>query len=213
MRNNVFPSLLIAAALSLAAEQPLPELIIEPVDGGSTLLIRNSSDQALTGFFIELVDYPGSSYTLWQEDIGGNPIPPHSERKIRIVNMTVGAVPEYVKLRAAAYADGSTVGVPDRVALLIGRRKALLSAALELNRRLGSASSKDAAIMDLKQWAGTMRPPQTKLRGPLTQASVDRDVTRALIEATLSRLAANDVSAEQRRLAQLARDLSTALSR
>src|SRR5580704_7934582 len=95
----------IALALSaVAAEAPLPGLRIEPVAGGSIFYVKNVSSQPLTAWLVELVDYPGSSYSLWRDDIS-EPIPPGVEKRIPVANMTVGAVPDYVKIQAAIYAD------------------------------------------------------------------------------------------------------------
>src|SRR5882724_13637759 len=119
----VFASLfLLATAL---AETPLPELKVDATAGGSVLFIRNPTQVPLTAYLIELVDYPGSAYSLWQDELlGGEPIAPGVEKRIQITNMTVGAVPDYVKMRAAVYADGSTAGITEKIALIIGRRKA-----------------------------------------------------------------------------------------
>jgi hypothetical protein len=118
------------------AEPPLPKLRIEPKTGGSILYIRNGSSQPLTAFVIELVGYPGSYYALWQDDIRGEAIAPDQEKTIEIVNMTVGAVPDYVKLEAAVYADGSTAGMPEKVKMLIARRQSSLETVRELIHRV-----------------------------------------------------------------------------
>jgi hypothetical protein len=88
-------------AFSAAAEAPLPGLRIEPTAGGSNFYVRNGSAQPLTAYLIELVDYPGSAYSLWQDDLTNQPIPPGGEKRISVANMTVGAVPDYVKMRVA----------------------------------------------------------------------------------------------------------------
>ena len=103
-------------ALPAIAETPLPELRTEPTAGGSIFYIKNNSTEALTSYLIELVDYPGSSYSLWQDETVAEPIPPQGTQRIQVANMTVGAVPDYVKIRAALYAGGATAGVPEKVA-------------------------------------------------------------------------------------------------
>jgi hypothetical protein len=108
-------------AFSAAAEAPLPELRTEPTAGGSIFYVRNGSAQPLTAYLIELVDYPGSAYSLWQDDLTNRPIPPGGEKRISVANMTVGAVPDYVKMRAALYADGSSAGIPEKVAQMVAR--------------------------------------------------------------------------------------------
>src|SRR5579875_167498 len=105
----------LAATVALAcsasgAGAPLPQLRIEPTTGGSIFYVKNVASQPLTGYLIELVDYPGSSYTFWQDSLGAEfgleAISPGQEKRIQVANMTVGAVPDYVKMEAAVYADG-----------------------------------------------------------------------------------------------------------
>jgi hypothetical protein len=117
------PKLAILPLLAMAAAAAqLPDLRIEPTAGGSIFYVKNSSTQPLTGWLIELVDYPGSSFSLWQDD-PAVPLAPGAEKRIPVTNMTVGAVPDYVKIQAAVYADGSTAGVPEKVTSLIERRR------------------------------------------------------------------------------------------
>ncbi len=124
---------MIAAAAIGFAQPPLPTLKVEAITGGSVLIVGNTGKQPLTAYYIELADYPGSSFTLAQDDLlGGDEIPPGGEKRTQVTNMTIGAVPEYVKMRAAIYADGSTSGAPEKVAQLLGRRKAQLETARSL---------------------------------------------------------------------------------
>ena len=134
------------------AEVPLPELKVDAITAGSVLFIRNVSGQPLVAYLIELVDYPGSSYSLWQDELfGGEPIPPSVQKRIQITNMTVGAVPDYVKMRAAIYADGSSAGLPEKIALMLGRRKAQLTIARELIKRMEVGE-------DLTRWTDSLKP-------------------------------------------------------
>ena len=110
MQSVRLVSLTVGAALAVfAADAPLPDLRIEPTGGGSIFYVRNTAAQPLTAYLIELVDYPGSNYFYWQDD-PADALPPDKTREIHVTNMTVGAVPDQVKLRAAIYADGSTAG-------------------------------------------------------------------------------------------------------
>jgi hypothetical protein len=109
---------LVLAISAAAAEVPLPELRIEPTTGGSIFYIKNVSPAPLTAYLIELVNYPGSYYALWQDDLASEPLAAGAERRLTVANMTVGAVPDYVKMRAALYADGTSAGIPKRVAQL-----------------------------------------------------------------------------------------------
>src|SRR5258708_16196535 len=124
----LLPRVLTVIGLALpavAAEVSLPELRIEATTGGSIFYVKNVSSQPLTAWLIELVDYPGSSYSLWQDDVS-EPIVPGVEKRIPVSNMTVGAVPDYVTIQAAIYADGATSGVPEKVTQCIERRRAVL---------------------------------------------------------------------------------------
>jgi hypothetical protein len=117
---------------------------------------------ALTGYLIELVDYPGSSYSFWQDETVAEPIAPQAEKRIQITNMTVGAVPDYVKVQAAVYAGGATAGIPEKVTQLLDRRRTVLDITRQLIARMEKAKAEgrptSALIGDLKQWADTMQP-------------------------------------------------------
>ncbi|MGC4055208.1 MAG: hypothetical protein QM757_40750, partial [Paludibaculum sp.] len=117
----------------------------------------------LVGYMIELVEYPGSWFAFWQDETTAEPIKPGEERRIPITNMTVGAAPEYVKLQAAVFADGSTAGVPERVPVLVERRKQILATVTELVARLSKAEaagqSGAAAASDLKKWVESIPGP------------------------------------------------------
>ncbi|MGA3189973.1 MAG: hypothetical protein ABSF22_22940, partial [Bryobacteraceae bacterium] len=119
----------------LATAAQLPDLRTEPIGGGSVFFVKNTSAQPLTAYLIELVGYPGSSYSLWQDEISAEPIPPGGEKRIQVTNMTAGAVPDYVKLTAAIFADGSTAGVPEKVTQFIDRRRAVLATTRDLISR------------------------------------------------------------------------------
>src|SRR5436190_8323748 len=138
MRHRLAMGLVIAA-VAVAADAPLPELRTDAAPGGSVFHVKNIASQPLTAFLIELVNYPGSSFSFSQDDLLGIPIAPGGERSIPVSSMTVGAVPDYVKLQAAIYDDGSTSGVPEKVTQLIEKRKRSLTTAKELIRRLEKA--------------------------------------------------------------------------
>lgn len=178
---------LVAAAAALQAQQ-LPALRIEAVGGGSVFYVTNTASQPLTGWLIELVDYPGSSYSLFEDDVSAA-LAPGAEKRIPVSNMTVGAAPEHVKITAAVYADGATAGDAAKVALILGRRKAALETTRELIARLEKARSagtaKTALGADLKQWADSQ--PETRSRR-LTAAGVNQAASRQAILDTVSRL-------------------------
>src|SRR5450759_4803617 len=162
MSPTKFVALLLVALPALAAQIPLPELRIEPTAGGSIFYIKNNSPEALTAYLIELVDYPGSSYSFWQVETVAEPIPPKGEKRIQVANMTVGAVPDYVKMQAALYAGGATAGIPEKVAQLLDRRRATLDTTRQLIARVEKAQAegtpKPALIASLRQWADTLQP-------------------------------------------------------
>jgi hypothetical protein len=91
--------------------------------------------------------------------------------------MTVGAVPEYVKLQAALYADGTTAGIPEKITQLLERRRHLLTTTRELITRLEKSPA--ATPADLKQWAESIPAPTRSNRG--TQASINNLAAKTLI--------------------------------
>ena len=178
----------IAAALLIPlwaafAQTPLPELRTEPIGGGSTFTVRNVASQPLTGFLIELVNYPGSSYSFWQDTLSHEPVPAGGEQRIEVTNMTVGAVPDYVKIQAALYADGTSSGIPEKVAQLIERRRFSLETLGKLVDRLEKAQSasapKASLIADLKQWADSLQPASKMKRD--SQTAINQAAARGLV--------------------------------
>src|SRR3984957_6450758 len=118
---------LLFACSGLFAQTPLPALRVEPALQSSILFVKDAPTQPpLTAFLVELVHYPGSYYQLWEDDVMTEPVAPGAEKRIPISNMTVGAVPDYVHLTAAIYADGTSAGAPEKITKLIKRRKAML---------------------------------------------------------------------------------------
>ena len=189
MPTKNLPPLLFLSAMCLPvafAQVPLPELRIEPTAGGSFFYLKNAYTQPLTAYLIELVDYPGSSFAMWQDEIPGHPILPGEEKTIKVANMTVGAVPDYVKVRAAVYADGSTAGIPAKLTQLIERRRYTLETTRELIRRIEKASGKDDVIANLKQWDESLQPQGKPNRN--SQTYINHEAGRMLIGYTISRL-------------------------
>ena len=173
---------------SLAAEVPLPDLRIEPTDGGSVFYIRNNTVQTLKAYLIELVDYPGSSYSFWQDETVAEPLPPKGERRIQVTNMTVGAVPDYVKMRAALYADGSTAGVPEKIAQLMDRRRTMLETVRQVIARMESAqddAAKAGLPAGLRRWADTF-VPQGKNRN--TPAAMNQAAAYGIVVGAAQRI-------------------------
>jgi hypothetical protein len=180
---------LTAAALmalaSFAAEAPLPVLRIEPTTGGSVLFIKNTYTQPLTAFMIEMPDYPGSYYVLFQDLLDAETIAPGVELRKPITNMTVGAVPDYVKMQAAVFADGATAGAVEKVTAIVERRKATLATVRELIARV----EKGQTAADLKQWSdGLPQIARNKLR---SQEAINQAVIRSTIANASRHLTAN----------------------
>jgi hypothetical protein len=139
-----------------AAQSALPGLRLEAVDTGSLLFVQNRAAQPLTAFLIELVDYPGSSFTHLHDDLP-EAVAPGAEKRIPVSNMLPGAVPDYVKLQAAIFADGSTAGAAQKVAVLLERRRGVLRATREAIRLIAAGTDKSAIVADLRQWADSTR--------------------------------------------------------
>ena len=197
MSPTKFATVLFVALPAIAAAQmPLPELRTEPTAGGSIFYIRNNSPQPLNAYLIELVDYPGSSYSLWQDETVADPIPPKGEKRIQVANMTVGAVPDYVKMQAALYAGGTTAGIPEKVAQLLDRRRSMLETTRQLIGRMEKAqaggTAKAALVADLKRWADTLQPAGKGNRN--SPAAVNQAAARTLIASTAARLDAQSLA-------------------
>jgi hypothetical protein len=185
MLAKTFAAALLLALPAIATDLPLPELRIEPTGGGSIFYIKNNSTVALNAYLIELVDYPGSSYSLWQDETVADPIPPKGEKRIQVANMTVGAVPDYVKMQAALYAGGASAGIPEKVTALMDRRRALLETTRQLIARIEKAQAKPDLIADLELWTAAMNPAKGNRN---SQAAINQAASRAAISATATRL-------------------------
>ena len=212
MRRMKSVIVLLAALCAAAAEPPLPGLRIEPAGEGSIMYVRNLYSQPLTAFLIELVDYPGSSYSFWQDDLA-QAIPAGAEKGFPVRNMLVGAAPDYVKVRAALYADGGSSGIPEKVAQFVVRRSVTLETTRELIRRItkaqSSGTSKDALSADLKQWAANLQPAGADRN---SQTAMNQDAARTVVADAISRLDELSVEAVLTRLRNTERALTTIFS-
>lgn len=184
---------LLAGAAALAAAE-LPALRTEAVSAGSVFYVKNRASQPLTAYLIELVDYPGSSFTLFQDELAA-PIAPGAEKRIPVTNMTVGAAPEYVKITAVVYADGATAGDPAKVALIEARRKASLETSRELIARLEKAKAagtpKAEVTAALKQWSASLETATRTRR--MTAASVGQAAARLAISNAVAKVESGSV--------------------
>lgn len=202
MSTKTLAATFLLAFSATGAETQLPSLRTEPTGGGSIFYVKNVSATPLTAYLIELVDYPGSSYTLWQDEIGGEPVAPSQEKKIQVQNMTVGAVPDYVKIQAAIYADGSTAGVPDRVQTLIERRRIMLQTIQDLRRRLTisqeARDSKEHVAATLRQATESMVVRST---GKTSLEAMRQTVGKSLFVDTAKDVESHSVAEAAARLA------------
>jgi hypothetical protein len=187
------PAIAFLAALPLlAADPPLPGLRVEPADHGSVIYIRNVYTQPLAAFLVELVDYPGSSFSQSEDSVAGEGIPPGVEKAYPVTSMLVGAVsPEYMKVQAAVYADGNVSGLPEKIKLLLARRSSRLETARELIRRIKTAQSsgttKSGIVDNLKQWSGSLESANQAL-ARLMISRAARDIEQQSIEEAFSNL-------------------------
>jgi hypothetical protein len=185
----------VAAALAAAAalaQAPLPALRVEAIDAGTVLHVKNTAAKPLTAFLVEMVDYPGSSFTYWFDELPDG-LAPAAERPFQVANQLPGAVPDSVKMQAAIFADGSTAGIPGKIAQLIDRRRVLLDTTRDLVSRLSSAADKPAALAALRQLAGSApaarRPAIGRVLDSLEHGSLES--TLANLRKTESALAAS----------------------
>lgn len=195
MSFKSFAAALLLAVTACAAEAPLPALRIEPTTGASIFYVRNTYSQPLTAFLIELAGYPGSYFQLWQDDVTSEPIAPGVEKRIQVSDMTAGAVPDYVKVEAAIYADGTTAGMPDKITQLTQRRAFLLKTTRELIQRLNKAQTDNtpkAALVDsLKQWADSL--PRLTKSTKNSQTAINQSAAKTLIGETAAQLDAHSI--------------------
>src|SRR5262245_42896304 len=111
MAPRRFAALLaVLLALPLFGAQ-LPQMRVEPAGEGSLIYLRNVAPSALVAWTVELVGYPGSSFIHTESD-SSLAVGPSTERSFRVASKMVGAVPDYMKVTAALYADGTSAGAP-----------------------------------------------------------------------------------------------------
>jgi hypothetical protein len=183
MRFRQLAAAALLAVAPVAAQAPLPTLRIEPATGGSVFYIKNTYTQPVTAYMIEMPEYPGSYYVLFEDVLDAQPIAPGAELRKPISNMTVGAVPDYVKMQAAIFTDGSTAGAPEKISAILERRKATLATVRELIARV----EKGQSAADLKQWSEGLPPiPKNRMR---SQDAFNQAATRTTIAKASSRLA------------------------
>jgi neopullulanase len=113
--------LLIAAYSVCATGAPLPLLRLEVDGDGCRAFVKNAHSVPLTAFWLEQVGYPGTQWSNWS-DASANPLAPGAERNFWFKNQSVCASPDYAKVLAAIYQDGTTAGDPNRIERIIAGR-------------------------------------------------------------------------------------------
>jgi hypothetical protein len=199
--------------LPLAASQtPLPGLRVEPVSGGTNFYVKNTAAQPLTAFILALDGYPGSNYVLVQDESSAAPIAPGDEQQIHTSNMTPGAVPDYMKLQAAIYADGTSSGQPEKVAQLLEHRRVMLETTRGLIERLEKATGGDKAalVAALRQWSSTIPEPERRER--TRPAGINQIDSKNLIERTAKQLESGSLDDVRAILRAAARALAVSKS-
>jgi hypothetical protein len=193
-----------------AAAATLPELRTEPTAGGSIFIVKNNDAQPLAAFLLELVDYPGSSYSFVQDSVASTLIPPSGERQFKVANMTAGAVPEYMKMQAAIYADGSSSGTPEKIAQLLEHRRTVLGTTRELIKRIEKAKAdgtqKPALTSALKEWSNSLAPAKSSREPSLKD--MNNGTARALIIETSRQIDAGSLDEVLTSLRTSERDLA-----
>ncbi|HYL77506.1 MAG TPA: hypothetical protein VEU96_25050 [Bryobacteraceae bacterium] len=95
-------------------------------------------------------------------------------------------------MRAAIYADGRSSGIPENIASVIDRRRAMLATSRELISRLEKArangASNDSLIADLRQWVASLLPSSRRVRLTLNQ-----DGASSVIASTIKRLGTQSI--------------------
>ncbi len=143
--------------LVFAADVPLPTVSAEPAgDSGSVIRVRNTGSAALTAFVVEMVDYPGNRFGMAQDLIWEKPVPPGETAEYKTGAMMPGSAPEYLKARAAVYADGSTAGLPEKVAMLLDVRRRTLRGIRAVLARMGDRVDAVLLRADLRSWKDTV---------------------------------------------------------
>jgi hypothetical protein len=148
---------LLTGVVAAIAGIPCPEVKAEPVENGSLIRLRHNEAQPLTGFLIEIVDYPGNRFAYMRDELFGSSIAAGHERRIVVNNLMPGTVPDYLKVTAAVYANGTSCGTADKVKLIIDARREnrQLNRAIigRIKEGLSAGASTENLTTDLTKWA------------------------------------------------------------
>jgi hypothetical protein len=192
-----FAILALLAFPIVAADAPLPELHVEADPSGSVLTVKNPYSKALNALLIEIVEAsPAIDFT--RDELGPNAIAAGAEKKLRVTNTAFGETPGNVKIVAAIYEDGSTVGAPEKVNHILNLRRARLKNTREIIQRIEdgrkSGKDKDAIVADLRQWALTIVPPPPPGMQPITDPA--KTMMRNMVVVTAGQVNTKGIDAE-----------------
>jgi hypothetical protein len=135
---------ILTGIVAAIAQTACPEVKAEPVENGSLIYLRHNEAQPLTGFLIEIVDYPGNRFVYMKDELFGASLAAGEERRIVVNSLMPGTVTDYLKVTAAVYADGATCGKAEKVKLIIDARRQQR----ELNREIISRIRKAVSAGD-----------------------------------------------------------------
>jgi hypothetical protein len=106
-----------------------------------------------------MVDYPGNNFQIVVDEVWGKPLPSGHERTYHTPALMPGTVPEYLKVVAAIYEDGTTAGKAEDTAILLDdRRRKLrgLQAILPRLEKLHPGKTAPQIIADLRTWKDSL---------------------------------------------------------
>lgn len=180
-------TLILAGVVAATADAPCPEVKAEPVENGSLIRLQHNEKQPLTAFLIEVVDYPGNRFVYMKDELFGQAVAAGNERRIVVSNLMPGTVPDYLKVTAAVYADGSTCGTAEKVRVIVDARRQNRQLNHEIISRIRKArsagNSTESLTAELADWARSASPASgaviTHVVEQLKRRSID-DVLTAL---------------------------------
>jgi hypothetical protein len=149
MFGHALAVLLAGFVASTAAGTPCPEVTAEPVEGGSLIRVRHNQKQSLTAFVVEIVGYPGNHFAYMEDDLFRGSIAAGKEKRVVVMTLMPGTVPDYLKTTAAIYEDGATCGAAGKVKTILDARRNQLRFTRELISRIEKGISAGDSIENL----------------------------------------------------------------
>ena len=144
-------TILTGAAIVMAAD--CPAVTGEPADDGSILRIQQPAAPPVTAFLVEIVDYPGNHFAYRNDELVRPSPSEGNAKRVFVPTLMPGTVPEYLKVTAAIFADGSTCGPANKVGELLSARRETLKLTRELLQRLEKQIAKEELAAQLRTWA------------------------------------------------------------